>query len=64
MRGMYDRDGMLPYAGAVRASRRWQSSRYKAPTTTRERTVKLTIDDKEAMRERALASGKRLRYRD
>jgi hypothetical protein len=29
MRHQYDRDGMIPYAGAVRASRRWQSSNYK-----------------------------------
>lgn len=26
MRHMYDSDGNIPYAGAVRASRRWKSS--------------------------------------
>ena len=34
MRHMYDRDGMIPYAGAVRASRRWKSSNYR-PTKVR-----------------------------
>jgi len=64
MRHQYDRDGMIPYAGAVRVSKRWQSSRYKAPGTTRERSVKLSIDDKASMRDAALARGARLRYRD
>jgi hypothetical protein len=29
MRSMYDRDGMIPYAGAIRATSRWKSSRYR-----------------------------------
>jgi uncharacterized protein YfaQ (DUF2300 family) len=35
MRGMYDRDGMIAYAGKPRASTRWRSSRYKAPSQGR-----------------------------
>jgi len=64
MRHQYDRDGMIPYAGAVRVSRRWQSSRYKQPTTPRERSVKLTLDDTASMRDAALARGARLRFKD
>lgn len=32
MRHMYDRDGMIAYAGEVRASVRWRSSRYRKPS--------------------------------
>jgi hypothetical protein len=64
MRGMYDRDGNIAYAGKPRASRRWRSSQYRAPAERRTASTKLTLDDKASMVDAAIARGARLRYRD
>jgi hypothetical protein len=48
MRHMYDSDGNIPYAGAVRASRRWQGSRTRSgQTTTNRRNRTETISEAE-----------------
>ena len=36
MRHMYNRDGMIPYAGKVRASRRWKGSGTRSERFSRE----------------------------
>ena len=37
MRHMYNSDGMIPYAGKVRASRRWQGSGTRSQRMPREK---------------------------
>lgn len=40
MRHMYNSDGMIPYAGKVRASRRWQGSGTRSQRMPKDRPIK------------------------